>query len=585
MDMLRPRCLALAVTFALVAGCGGSAPPAVNAGDRTAATKPGAKVDADALAAEIADTLQACSYDGAPVKVDASAAHGAAPPDCRDMVATIMRHTGLPQNFDVVEANVPNAAAVILLDEQKLPHRVIAFNRDFIDQVKQATQGNRWAPVSIMAHEIGHHLSGHTIMPGGSQPPTELEADKFSGFVLYKMGASLDDALKAMVALVPEGPDGATHPGRGKRVAAIQSGWREACQQVGGRDCAGGAAVVAQQSPVAGRPQPAADAPLRVPAPGDAPIASAPSQPSRSVDTGAPADSTASTASARPARGADVLPAPGSTPSKFDRFTFDEFGVLDPAERARVERRMFELARGQGVEIVTLLVDSLHGMSAEDYAWAMMRQLRVGKLDVGNGAVLVVAPNEGQTAVAMGPGVMLEMGDYLKLENERLRNFLQWGWPQCKKKGDCGGWSSQFFGAAEHIASDTRHWEWTIRYPSFEAMHATYKREFDARRASGARYEPNKDPTWRKIARVEGRLVDTAPTGKWVNAIHARQVGPAMLVRTAGGRDVVLYMDPRTAGLMPAGALKAGQSYSFVVREQNLGGDVPGFDVLSYDLR
>ena len=91
------------------------------------------------------------------------------------------------------------AAAVIVLDDDRIPQRVIAFNKDFIGLVKRATGGNAWAPVSVMAHEIGHHLSGHTITPGGSQPPTELEADKFSGFVLYKMGASLDDASSASI--------------------------------------------------------------------------------------------------------------------------------------------------------------------------------------------------------------------------------------------------------------------------------------------------------------------------------------------------------------------------------------------------
>ena len=28
-----------------------------------------------------------------------------------------------------------------------------------------------------VAHEIGHHLQGHTIQRGGSRPPIELEAD------------------------------------------------------------------------------------------------------------------------------------------------------------------------------------------------------------------------------------------------------------------------------------------------------------------------------------------------------------------------------------------------------------------------
>ena len=59
--------------------------------------------------------------------------------------------------------------------------RVIAFNRDFLNIVRSATGGNAWAPVSIMAHEIGHHLSGHTITPGGSQPdPMRTSVDSMA---------------------------------------------------------------------------------------------------------------------------------------------------------------------------------------------------------------------------------------------------------------------------------------------------------------------------------------------------------------------------------------------------------------------
>lgn len=193
------------------------------------------------LAAELAAALQACSYDGSPVTFS--------PPDLskggssgKQVVAEIMRYTGLPANFVVVEGKVPNAAAVIMAGPDKVPRRVIAYNPTFMGEVIRATQANNWAPVSIMAHEIGHHLSGHTIVAGGSQPPIELESDKFSGFVLYKMGAPLKDAQNAIATLIPEA-DGQTHPGRKKRLAAVANGWIEACElQGGGAQCQTGKA-------------------------------------------------------------------------------------------------------------------------------------------------------------------------------------------------------------------------------------------------------------------------------------------------------------------------------------------------------
>ena len=125
-----------------------------------------------------------------------------------------------PVEFVVTAGPVTNAAALVMLDEARVPRRVIAFNPDFINSTRQQTQGNAWAPVSIMAHEIGHHLSGHTITEGGSRPQIELEADKFSGFVLQKMGASLADATKAILTFGSE-TDQATHPGRDRRASAI----------------------------------------------------------------------------------------------------------------------------------------------------------------------------------------------------------------------------------------------------------------------------------------------------------------------------------------------------------------------------
>lgn len=122
--------------------------------------------------------------------------------------------------------DVANAAAFVDGDGK----RVIAYNTIFMQEVKDKT-GRYWALISILAHEVGHHLNFHTYTPG--QPPPaqshndELEADYFSGHALARMGATLEDALSAMrkVALVEET---ATHPGRDARLQAIALGWKAA---------------------------------------------------------------------------------------------------------------------------------------------------------------------------------------------------------------------------------------------------------------------------------------------------------------------------------------------------------------------
>jgi len=549
--------------------------------------------------------LQACSYDGSTLTVDPQAATGSSASG-QEVVADIMRYTGLPQNFEVVaHPQVPNAAAMIVVGPDNLPKRVIAYNDSFMADVRQATANNNWAPISIMAHEIGHHLSGHTIQPGGSQPATELEADKFSGFVLYKMGAGQSDATKAINTLVPE-EDGPTHPGRPKRVRAIEDGWLQACSQQSD-DCSQTAgspqvAVAAAPPPSEATPDSTVGAaePVAVPSASrtettGAPTGMAAGEPASAattatIETGSPA--TASIGGGQPAAAhsrPDVLPVPDpqATPAKFGKFVIDELGLLDAGARAAFERQMFDLAAKRQVEIVTILARDLHGLDADAYARAMMRQLRVGKLDVGNGCVLVVAPQQKQVGVAMGPGILLEMRDYIDLEKDRLKNFIEFSMPYCK--GTCSADQTEtLFEAGRHIAHDVGAWDFGIAYQTLDELLAKFNETMQAR-MDGADISPDQDPTWRKVAKVKGVLKSRNLAGsgqeKWLNDVHQEQVGPPLYVVGENGRNLLIYADPGTETLMP-GKLVEGQSYMFVVREASLSQnpeDTLSFDLLSFD--
>jgi|GEM_PF-900371 len=165
---------------------------------------------------------EACSYFGE--NIEGEVYGFASDSEAESAVDRIMRFTGLPQNFTIKAANVPNAAAVIRDNK-----RLILYNQTFMERVKERTNTD-WAAISILAHEIGHHLSGHTLEPGGSRPETELQADKFSGYILYKMGATLEQSQKAMDTMTGEGGS-ETHPPKSARLAAIANGWVEARQQ------------------------------------------------------------------------------------------------------------------------------------------------------------------------------------------------------------------------------------------------------------------------------------------------------------------------------------------------------------------
>ncbi|MCY7352307.1 MAG: hypothetical protein LH606_16855 [Cytophagaceae bacterium] len=139
-----------------------------------------------------------------------------------EVVDRILRPVGLSRNFSVVECpSVENCYALV-----RGGRRFIVYDNSFMKLVEDRTQ-NSWAAISIMAHEIAHHLEGHTVDGMGSRPEKELIADRWSGWALHQMGATLDEAQLAMRTLQSEMGD-YTHPARSLRLAAIEKGWREA---------------------------------------------------------------------------------------------------------------------------------------------------------------------------------------------------------------------------------------------------------------------------------------------------------------------------------------------------------------------
>ncbi len=624
------------------------------ASDAPAATGNEAPPDATQLAAELGDLLQACSYEGDKLTVRADSLVKTPQGEGREVVDQIMKFTGLPPNFEVVEGPVPNAAAMIVVDENDLPLRVIAYNRDFIQEVRTATAGNDWAPISIMAHEIGHHLSGHTLIPGGSQPPIELEADRFSGFVLNKMGASLGDTTRAIDTLIPEA-DGPTHPGRAKRLAAVTAGWTDSCAQSGKPDCAPPAAAPAASPAVAAAPaEGSSKNPAPVAAPAAPPVAAAPAD---TAQPGVPPTLPGGDSAARPAPGTviaadadlmarpqaeleamlievmgklgdpaadqnallaqmealnialatkngmtvvqggadlaqsgpkDVVPVPdpAAIPRKGDRFVYDAMGILNPEGKAQLEQRAFEAARDVGVEVVTIVTDDLHGMTPDTYAATMLRQLRAGKMDVGNGAVVVIAPKTLESGLAVGPGLAIIYGygggvDQLRSAASAFVDSLASGAdPAAPAITEQVGW------AADRILRDADNLDWELRFNNLAAMDKAFAEHQAQLTASGASYDPEKDPVASRLVRVEATVTDRTPQdsalSKFVNPGSEALSGPALLAKTPDGRDLMLYASPLVEHLMTA-PLVEGQRYSMVLREETLDITPASFAVVSYD--
>jgi hypothetical protein len=140
----------------------------------------------------------------------------------KEAVYLIVRHSGLQPDFTVLEDREIRTAIAYIKGKE----RIIAYNPDFLARVMDSTCTN-WSAISILAHEIGHHLMGHTLDPSNVRPGDELACDRYSGFILHAMGATLAEALAAMdVSGNPHGTE--NHPPKHARLDAIRQGWNEA---------------------------------------------------------------------------------------------------------------------------------------------------------------------------------------------------------------------------------------------------------------------------------------------------------------------------------------------------------------------
>jgi hypothetical protein len=116
--------------------------------------------------------------------------------------------------------------------EATISHRkkYIIYNPQFMNWVTNVTN-DKWAAIALFAHEIGHHLKKHTSRWGGSKPRLELEADEFAGYVLRKLGATLEESQLVMRYIATITPT-KTHPSRSQRMFAIRQGWDKADNQL-----------------------------------------------------------------------------------------------------------------------------------------------------------------------------------------------------------------------------------------------------------------------------------------------------------------------------------------------------------------
>jgi hypothetical protein len=139
--------------------------------------------------------------------------------EAADIVKSMLDTIKWKENFRIKEQNgIQNAYATIINQV-----RWIVYDNHFLENL-DTYASTKWASISVLAHEIGHHYYNHVIKNQGSTIPSEIEADKFSGYVMQRLGATVEQAKAAMEKIGTDRAS-ATHPAKKDRLAAINAGW------------------------------------------------------------------------------------------------------------------------------------------------------------------------------------------------------------------------------------------------------------------------------------------------------------------------------------------------------------------------
>ncbi len=148
--------------------------------------------------------------------------------DVRNIVREILSAAGVEgKDIEVKIVNDSSANAYTFLDPVN-HNPVVAINKAFLEDMNRNLNIN-WGSVFVLAHEIGHVVLGH-LHSGPDKDlaalkSMELAADRFSGSIMCRLGASLSDVTGALTN-VPDVPDGvwSRQNSRADRLAAALAG-------------------------------------------------------------------------------------------------------------------------------------------------------------------------------------------------------------------------------------------------------------------------------------------------------------------------------------------------------------------------
>ena len=131
---------------------------------------------------------------------------------------------GLPNtDIEIQTISIYGAFSVINKQSQR---RFFLYSPVFFDSVYKVTQTNL-AVLSICFHELAHQFYRHPLKSSYASHFYEKQADRYSGFEMCIIGATLEQSLTAMKNFGNDA-ETPTHPDKSNRLAEIEKGYIDA---------------------------------------------------------------------------------------------------------------------------------------------------------------------------------------------------------------------------------------------------------------------------------------------------------------------------------------------------------------------
>ena len=132
----------------------------------------------------------------------------------------------------------------------------------------------------------------------------------------------------------------------------------------------------------------------------------------------------------------------------------DDAGILDPATKAGLERKLAEFETKTTGQLVVVTLKSLQGTSIEDYGYQLGRHWQIGQKEKNTGALLIVAPNERKVRIEVGygfEGTLTDAVSKLIIENSII--------PRLRVNDFAGGIGSGVDDIIQAVSIDSEEWK------------------------------------------------------------------------------------------------------------------------------